>query len=68
MESFCNVKEGKTFWTIRLEQGRYYDTASQDTVVILSRLVKIEQMLNKLKNVKTNKFTKKSKKISKIKL
>ncbi|MDO8622645.1 MAG: hypothetical protein Q7R52_00190 [archaeon] len=44
-----DIKEGEIFWTIRLSKDGYYDTKSQDTAEILSRLVKIEQMLKRRK-------------------
>ena len=40
-----NIKKGDIFYTIRMEGGGYYDTKEQDVAEILSRLVRIEQML-----------------------
>lgn len=40
-ESFCNAKEGETYWTIKLDSDSYYDTLSQDNATILSLLSKI---------------------------
>jgi len=35
-------------WNIQLEYGCSYSTKSQDTIEILSRLIRIERMLKKL--------------------
>ena len=43
------VKEGKLFWTVYMGEGCYFDVTNQFEAEILSKLVKIEHMLKKLK-------------------
>ena len=48
-EAFIDaIKEGEPYWTIRLDEFGNYDTETQDTAIIISKLVKIENMLEKL--------------------
>ncbi len=42
-----DIKDGELFWTVKIAEGHYYDTKSQDVAEILSGLVRIENMLRK---------------------
>ena len=42
------IKEHEIFWTIYTEDGGY-DTKSQDNAIIISKLIKIEKMLEEMK-------------------
>ena len=39
------VREGELFWTIKTGKDEYYDTKSEDTVMILSWLIRVEKRL-----------------------
>lgn len=47
-ETTLPLKEGELFWTVRLSKDVDFDCETQTEAEIISRLVKIENMLKKL--------------------
>lgn len=43
-----NINEGEVFYTVQLDENGGFDTKSQAEAEILSRLVRIENMLKKV--------------------
>jgi hypothetical protein len=45
--SGTELKDGEVFWTVWFDNTGGFDTVSQAEAIIISKLVKIEQMLKK---------------------
>ena len=49
-EAFIDdIKEGEVFWTVKIDKEGTFDTPSQELAFIMSKLVKIEKMLKRVK-------------------
>ncbi len=46
-ETFLPLKEGKIFWTIKVDNEGLFDVEDQEIAEIISRLVRIEKKLDK---------------------
>ena len=51
VESFITpkLKDGTVFWTVRIDKDGYFDLKEQSDAEILSRLVRIENLLKRKK-------------------
>lgn len=48
-ETTLPLKEGDIFWEVNLGDGGFFDTEHQEDAEIISRLVRIEKLLRKIK-------------------
>jgi hypothetical protein len=49
LETRYKIKDGDVFWIIRVDKEGYFDVKTQFEAEVISRLVRIENMLNELK-------------------